>query len=196
MHYSEINDIDPIVLKQKNGFVELCNLFSKGEYFDTIIKKQTKKINGYIKEDENSKKLILNIVYFSLINSFFDIITIKQSSKISINDIAKVYFKIRNRLYIEQILELINNNNDADHIEKLAYDYIENELRKITVDIVNEQLKDYKNIDSFSFIKDEMKLKSFDDFIAKILLESNENNFVLIQVIINKLKELIRSKHV
>ena len=69
-------------------------------------------------------------------------------------------------------------------------------MRKITVDIVNKQLKDYKNIDSFSFIKDEMKLKSFDDFIAKILLESNENNFVLIQVIINKLKELIRSKHV
>ena len=196
MHYSEINDIDPIILKQKNGFVELCNLFSKGEYFDTIIKKQTKKINGYIKEDENSKKLILNIVYFSLINSFFDIITIKQSSKISINDIAKVYFKIRNRLYIEQILELINNNNDADHIEKLAYDYIENELRKITVDIVNEQLKDHKNIDSFSFIKDNAKLKSYDDFIAKILLENNENNFVLIQVIINKLKELIRSKHI
>eukprot|EP00919_Chromeraceae_sp_WS-2016_P027884 GHVR01066087.1.p1 GENE.GHVR01066087.1~~GHVR01066087.1.p1 ORF type:complete len:108 (+),score=6.32 GHVR01066087.1:48-326(+) len=92
MHYSEINDIEPIVLKQKNGFVELCNLFSKGEYFDTIIKKQAKKINGYIKEDENSKKLILNIVYFSLINSFFDITTIKQSSKISIDDIAKVYF--------------------------------------------------------------------------------------------------------
>jgi glutamate dehydrogenase len=196
MHYSEINDIDPIVLKQKNGFVELCNLFSKDEYFDTIIKKQTKKINGYIKEDENSKKLILNIVYFSLINSFFDIITIKQSSKINIDDIAKVYFKIRDRLYIEQILELINNNNDADHTEKLAYDYIENELRKITVDIVNEQLKDHKNIDSFSFIKDEAKLKSFDDFIAKILLENNENSFVLIQVIINKLKELIRSKHI
>ena len=192
MHYSEINDIDPIILKQKNGFVELCNLFSKGEYFDIIIKKQTKKINGYIKEDENSKKLILNIIYFSLINSFFDIITIKQSSKISINDIAKVYFKIRNRLYIEQILELINNNNDADHIEKLAYDYIENELRKITVDIVNEQLKDYKNIDSFSFIKDTSKLKNYDDFISKILLEKDENNFVLIQVIVNKLKELIR----
>ena len=35
---------DPIILKQKNGFVELCNLFSKSEYFDIIIKKQTKKI--------------------------------------------------------------------------------------------------------------------------------------------------------
>jgi hypothetical protein len=89
-------------------------------------------------------------------------------------------------------LELINNNNDADHIEKLAYDYIENELRKITVDIVNEQLKDYKNIDSFSFIKDTSKLKNYDDFISKILLEKDENNFVLIQVIVNKLKELIR----
>ena len=141
----------------------------------------------------------LDIYFKSLndtINSFFDIITIKQSSKINIDDIAKVYFKIRDRLYIEQILELINNNNDADHTEKLAYDYIENELRKITVDIVNKQLKDHKNIDSFSFIKDAAKLKSFDDFIAKILLENNENSFVLIQVIINKLKELIRSKQI
>ena len=83
--------------------------------------------------------------------SFFDIITVKQSSKIDIDIIAKVYFKIRNRLYIEQILELINKNNEADHIEKLAYDYIENELRKITVDIVYEQLKDYKTNYSCKF---------------------------------------------
>ena len=135
-------------------------------------------------------------MYFSLITSFFDIITVKQSSKIDIDIIAKVYFKIRNRLYIEQILELINKNNEADHIEKLAYDYIENELRKITVDIVYEQLKDYKNTEDLSFIKDKNKLNNFDKFISKILLENGENNFVLVQVIINKLKELVKSESI
>ena len=161
-----------------------------------MIAKQIKKVNGHIKEDKNSSNLILNIVYFSLITSFFDIITVKQSSKIDIDIIAKVYFKIRNRLYIEQILELINKNNEADHIEKLAYDYIENELRKITVDIVYEQLKDYKNTEDLSFIKDKNKLNNFDKFIAKILLENGENNFVLVQVIINKLKELVKSESI
>ena len=107
-----------------------------------------------------------------------------------------MYFKIRNRLYIEQILELINKNNEADHIEKLAYDYIENELRKITVDIVYEQLKDYKNTEDLSFIKDKNKLNNFDKFISKILLENGENNFVLVQVIINKLKELVKSESI
>ena len=75
-------------------------------------------------------------------------------------------------------------------------DYIENELRKITVDIVYEQLKDYKNTDDFSFIKDKNKLNNFDKFVAKMLLENGENNFVLVQVIINKLKELVKSENI
>lgn len=196
MHYPDMTDVEAIIVKQKNGFNELCKSFNKDEYFNTVIAKQIKKVNGHIKEDKNSSNLILNIVYFSLITSFFDIITVKQSSKIDIDIIAKVYFKIRNRLYIEQILELINKNNEADHIEKLAYDYIENELRKITVDIVYEQLKDYKNTEDLSFIKDKNKLNNFDKFIAKILLENGENNFVLVQVIINKLKELVKSESI
>ena len=91
---------------------------------------------------------------------------------------------------------MINKNIEADHIEKLAYDYIENELRKITVDIVYEQLKDYKNTEDLSFIKDKNKLNNFDKFISKILLENGENNFVLVQVIINKLKELVKSESI
>ncbi len=66
-------------------------------------------------------------------------------------------------------------------------------MRKITIEVVFEQLKDYENVDKLSFIKDHNKLNSFDSFINKVLLENEDNKFVAVQVIINKLKTLINA---
>ncbi len=194
INYNEIDNIESIIQINKKCLIKLYQIFDTDSYLkNTIIKRQVKKINGYIIEVKKSKNLISNIAYFSLINSFYDIITINKSSKIDLNTISKVYFKIRERLYIDQILELLSKRDNFNHIEKLAYDYVENELRKITIEVVFEQLKDYENVDKLSFIKDHNKLNSFDSFINKVLLENEDNKFVAVQVIINKLKTLINA---
>ena len=194
INYNEIDDIESIIQINKECLIKLYQIFDTDSYLkNTIIKRQIKEINEYVIEVKKSKNLTLNITYFSLINSFYDIIIINKSSKIDLGIISKVYFKLRDRLYIDQILELLSKNENFDHIEKLAYDYVENELRKITIDIVLEQLKDYENVDKLSFIKDHNKLNSFDSFINKVLLENEDNKFVAVQVIINKLKTLINA---
>ena len=194
INYNEIDDIESIIQINKKCLIKLYQIFDTDSYLkNTIIKRQIKKINGYIIEAKKSKNLISNIAYFSLINSFYNIITINKFSKIDLNIISKVYFKIRERLYIDQILELLSKRDNFNHIEKLAYDYVENELRKITIEVVFHQLKDYENVDKLSFIKDHNKLNSFDIFINKVLIENEDNKFVAVQVIINKLKTLINT---
>jgi NAD-specific glutamate dehydrogenase len=158
------------------------------------IKKFTTLINGY----ELPKQVISKIAYFSLVSSFFDIIVINKSVDLDIKHVAKIYFKIRSRLYIDRILDLISRNEHLNPIAKLANDYIEDELRKFTIKITFTQLKSGINTDNIddlalNFIKDTEHLHRFDDFAAKILTEANDgDNLVLMQVFISKLKELLQ----
>jgi glutamate dehydrogenase len=198
MHYSDSIKISHIIEVYHQGFFDLISIFTKDEYLlNNVVVKQIKKFTTLTNGYELPKEVISKIAYFSLVSSFFDIIVINKSFKMELKTVAKIYFKIRSRLYIDTILELIGKNEHLNPIAKLANDYIEDDLRKLTIRIVSAQLKsgvDIKNIDdlTLSFIKDAEHLKRFDDFTARILIEASDgDNLVLIQVFISKLKELL-----
>lgn len=199
MHYSDDIKINHIIEIYSQGFHDLMDVFSKDEYLlNNVVAKQIKKFTTLINGYELPKQVISKIAYFSLVSSFFDIIVINKSVDLDIKHVAKIYFKIRSRLYIDRILDLISRNEHLNPIAKLANDYIEDELRKFTIKITFAQLKSGINTDNIddlalNFIKDTEHLHRFDDFAAKILTEANDgDNLVLMQVFISKLKELLQ----
>ena len=109
-----------------------------------------------------------------------------------ISDIARAYIAITEKLHIDKILELTNENKNYDYMKRLANDYIENELGKITINLVLKQLKK-KDEKELNFLKDTEKLEQFRNFVIKTIAKKDgKNNFALMYLLISKLKELLQ----
>ena len=122
-----------------------------------------------------------------------EMVKIQNSVKKPIRDIMKIYFKISKEWYVDNIQGLyyqISKNENLSFTERLTNDYIENELEKLTTHLVLEQLKNKKEL---GFIKDAEKLEQFRNFVVKTVAKKDgNNNFTLIYLLINKLKELLQ----
>ena len=122
-------------------------------------------------------------------------VKIQNSVKKPIHDIKEVYFKVSEGWYIDNIRGLyyqISKNEDLSFIERLANDYIENDLEKITTNLVLKQLKK-KDEKELNFLKDTEKLEQFRNFVIKTIAKKDgKNNFALMYLLISKLKELLQ----
>ena len=195
MNYSKIDKVDGLITIYKEDFNNL--LPGKSKYsINNIINKQIKKVTALASDIRLPKKVVSNVAYFNLVSSFFDIIMVNNSVKIPIYDAVEIYFAIVDRLHIDKILELTNESEGSEHIECLANDYTESQLRKLIINFISAKLKEKrKSTDKLilDFIKDTEELKQFDNFVEKILKNAKKNNsFMLIQVFVNKLKELLQ----
>jgi glutamate dehydrogenase len=197
-HYQKTKKINDLLEIHKQGLKNIRQASREDNYLINTISRQEKMISSTIKGSELlDTNMLTEITYYTQIASFFDMAMINESTKTDIKIIAKIYFQISSRLYIDKIYELINKNECVSYTKRLANDYIENELRKLTIKLVFAQLKemksDYDPDDStLNFIKDSKKLEQFDTFVAKILKEQTIDIFVLIPVIMSRLKELLQ----
>jgi glutamate dehydrogenase len=192
MHYQKIDNIDEVIKVYKKGFKILSNEFSTDKFLSLVLNKQVKTIGNLIKIEAGEVDGILkDVAKLSLVSSLFNIISINQSSNINIQQIAKMYFEVKARFYIDKMLELISKNDPISGVERLANDYTENDLQKLLMKLVFKQLnlKDKDN-NILGFIEDKDKLKSFDEFATTILVDEENSSYLLINVLINKIKEL------
>ena len=177
MNYPYINDIDAMSMHYKKGIHDLKDSRKKRLYYLV----------------EGSEPLRHN-------NTLFAVIMIQSLIKNPLHNISKVYHETMRKLCIDQITALAREdenvlgieNKNLDYIERLANNYIENELGKLATDLVLKQLKK-KNEKGLDFLKDTKKLEQFRSFVIRTIAKKDgKNNFILMTILINKLKELLK----
>ena len=189
--YTNINKIGRIIINHTREFNIFCNTVSSKKFFkNTALKKQIKKIYSYIQKSKNTKSLLLKIYYIILMDDFYNIQMVNQSYKLNFSLVTKIYFKIKNYLYIDQILELINEECDFYYMKGLAHK-LRNDLSKITINIVSMYLKNFQNTDIFTFLSHNKNLVNFNKCIIQIYKNNHSDNLIVVQIIINRLQEYL-----
>ena len=177
-------DIEKTVKYYKKSYDMLKNYISKSKYSDNFIHLITKD-NSNI----TFNKFIQDAIYLPSINQFLDVVKISHARDCKLDLVADIYFSVRKRFHIDKITDMVYQNEEPNHIERMANDYLDNELRQLSIKLTVGMIKNSK---SGGFAVDQEKMSKYNAFVEKIFMEANEENSnLVVQILLNKLKELV-----
>ncbi len=140
---------------------------------------------------------IENVQKLKQIHCLLDIIFISLNTKLTLNldQSAKLYFKVKERVKIDDVITFLSSFESHDYMEKLMKESLEDDLRKVIIKIIFDKIMVNSRLDIDSYLnQNEKSLKELELYTSKVITKLDDKNcFVLIPMFIKKVQKYLLS---